>query len=103
MTTLGTDVFGNIQRMDNLLETLPVKEQACKEKLSELHTQLETAKVEVQKPFPREEELKAKLTRLEELNALLNMDKREPEVIADTGVPETGEQPPARKKPQWER
>ena len=103
MTTLGTDVFGNIQRMDNLLETLPVKEQACKEKLSELHTQLETAKVEVQKPFPREEELKAKLARLEELNALLNMDKREPEVIADTGAPEAGEQPPARKKPQWER
>ena len=103
VTTLGTDVFGNIQRMDNLLETLPVKEQACREKLSELHTQLETAKVEVQKPFPREEELKAKLARLEELNALLNMDKREPEVIADTGVPEVGEQPPARKKPQWER
>ena len=103
MTTLGTDVFGNIQRMDNLLETLPVKEQACREKLSELHTQLETAKVEVQKPFPREEELKAKLARLEELNTLLNMDKREPEVIADTGAPEAGEQPPARKKPQWER
>ena len=103
MTTLGTDVFGNIQRMDNLLETLPVKEQACKEKLSELHTQLETAKVEVLKPFPREEELKAKLARLEELNALLNMDKHEPEVIADAGVPEAGEQPPARKKPQWER
>ena len=103
MTTLGTDVFGNIQRMDNLLETLPVKEQACREKLSELHTQLETAKVEVQKPFPREEELKAKLARLEELNTLLNMDKREPEVIADAGVPEAGEQPPARKKPQWER
>ena len=103
VTTLGTDVFGNIQRMDNLLETLPLKEQACREKLSELHTQMETAKVEVQKPFPREEELKTKLARLEELNALLNMDKREPEVIADTGAPEAGEQPPARKKPQWER
>ena len=103
MTTLGTDVFGNIQRMDNLLETLPLKEQACREKLSELHTQLETAKAEVQKPFPREEELKTKLARLEELNALLNMDKREPEVIADTGAPEAGEQPPARKKPQLER
>ena len=103
VTTLGTDVFGNIQRMDNLLETLPVKEQACREKLSELHTQLETAKAEVLKPFPREEELKTKLARLEELNTLLNMDKREPEVIADTGAPEAGEQPPARKKPQWER
>ena len=37
VVTLGTDVFGNIQRMDNLLESLPVKEQACREKLSELH------------------------------------------------------------------
>lgn len=101
--TLGTDVFGNIQRMDNLLESLPLKEQACREKLSDLHNQLETAKVEVLKPFPREEELQTKLARLEELNALLNMDKREPEVIADTGAPEAGEQPPARKKPQWER
>ena len=87
--------------MDNLLETLPVKERACKEKLSELHTQLETAKVEVLKPFPREEELKAKLARLEELNALLNMDKHEPEIISDTEMPE--EQPPARKTTELER
>ena len=101
VVTLGTDVFGNIQRMDNLLETLPVKEQACKEKLSELHTQMETAKAEVSKPFPREEELKTKLARLEELNALLNMDKHEPEVIGDTEMPE--EQPPARKTTELER
>ena len=101
VVTLGTDVFGNIQRMDNLLETLPVKEQACREKLSELHTQMETAKAEVLKPFPREEELKTKLARLEELNALLNMDKHEPEVIGDTEMPE--EQPPARKTTELER
>ena len=100
VVTLGTDVFGNIQRMDNLLETLPVKEQACREKLGELHTQMETAKAEVSKPFPREEELKTKLARLEELNALLNMDKHEPEVI-DTEMPE--EQPPARKTTELER
>ncbi len=101
MTTLGTDVFGNIQRMDNLLESLPLKEQACREKLSDLHNQLETAKVEVLKPFPREEELQTKLARLEELNALLNMDKREPEVVGDTEMPE--EQPPARKTTELER
>ena len=101
MVTLGTDVFGNIQRMDNLLETLQVKEQACKEKLSELHAQMETAKGEVQKPFPREDELKTKLARLEELNTLLNMDKHEPEIISDTEMPE--EQPPARKTTELER
>ena len=89
--------------MDNLLEMLPVKEQACREKLSELHIQLETAKAEVLKPFPREEELKAKLLRLEELNALLNIDKREPEIVADAEVPEACEQPPARKITDLER
>ena len=81
--TLGTDVFGNLQRMDNALEGLPIKEQACWEQLSNLQTQLETAKAEVQKPFPREEELKAKSARLEELNALLNMDNKAPEPVQE--------------------
>ena len=76
---LGTDVFGNLQRMDNALEALPIKEQTCREQLSNLQTQLETAKTEVQKPFSREEELKVKTARLEELNALLNMNNKEPE------------------------
>ena len=103
VVTLGMDVFGNIQRMDNLLETLSVKKQACREKLSELHTQLETAKAEVLKPFPCENELKAKLLRLEELNALLDIDKRESEIVADTEMPEAGEQPAARKTTDLER
>ena len=103
VVTLGTDVFGNIQRMDNLLESLPLKEQACREKLSDLHNQLETAKVEVLKPFPREEELQAKLARLEELNALLNMDKREPGVVAETEAPDNSQQSPTRKTTELER
>ena len=103
VVTLGTDVFGNIQRMDNLLESLPLKEQACREKLSDLHNQLETARVEVLKPFPREEELQTKLARLEELNALLNMDKREPEVVAETEAPDNSQQPSTRKTTELER
>ena len=79
--TLGTDVFGNLQRMDNALEGLPIKEQTCREQLSNLQTQLETAKAEVQKPFPREAELNTKTERLEELNALLNMDNKAPEPV----------------------
>ena len=103
VVTLGIDVFGNIQRMDNLLESLPLKEQACREKLSDLHSQLETAKVEVLKPFPREEELQTKLARLEELNALLNMDKREPEVVAEMEAPDNSQQSPTRKTTELER
>ena len=93
--TLGTDVFGNLQRMDNMLETLPMKEQACLEQLSNLQNQLETAKVEVQKPFPREEELKVKVARLEELNTLLDLDHKESE-ITDA---ESDEAPRPRERP----
>ena len=103
VVTLGTDVFGNIQRMDNLLESLPLKEQTYREKLSDLHNQLETARVEVLKPFPREEELQAKLARLEELNALLNMDKREPEIVAEAEAPDNSQQPLKRKTTELER
>ena len=47
--------------------------------------------------------MKAKLLRLEELNALLNIDKREPEIVADAEAPEACEQPPARKTTDLER
>ena len=99
--TLGTDVFGNLQRMDNALEGLPIKEQACREQLSNLQTQLETAKAEVQKPFPRETELNTKTARLEELNSLLNLDHKEPEIV-DT-EPDEDQRPPERRRPQLER
>ena len=93
--TLGTDVFGNLQRMDNALEGLPIKEQACREQLSNLQTQLETAKVEVQKPFPREAELNTKTARLEELNALLDLDHKESEIR----YAESDEAPRPRERP----
>ena len=99
--TLGTDVFGNLQRMDNALEGLPIKEQACREQLSNLQTQLETAKAEVQKPFPRETELNTKTARLEELNSLLNLDHKEPEIV-DAG-PDEDQRPPERRRPQLQR
>ena len=99
--TLGTDVFGNLQRMDNALEGLSIKEQACREQLSNLKTQLETAKAEVQKPFPREAELNTKTARLEELNSLLNLDHKEPEIV--DAEPDEDQRPPERRRPQLER
>ena len=99
--TLGTDVFGNLQRMDNVLEGLPIKEQTCREQLSNLQTQLETAKAEVQKPFPRETELNTKTARLEELNSLLNLDHKEPEIV--DAEPDEDQRPPERRRPQLER
>ena len=99
--TLGTDVFGNLQRMDNALEGLPIKEQACREQLSNLQMQLETAKAEVQKPFPRETELNTKTARLEELNSLLNLDHKEPEIV--DAEPDEDQRPTERRRPQMER
>ena len=99
--SLGTDVFGNLQRMDNALEGLPAKERNCREHLSHLQTQLETAKAEAQRPFPREDELKAKVTRLEELNTLLNLDHKESEIV--DAEPDEAPRPRERPVAQMER
>lgn len=78
---LGTDIFGNIQRLDNLFDSLPDKLTSAKEQLDNTLVQLENAKAEVEKPFPKEEDLKVKTARLDELNILLNMDKRDNEIV----------------------
>ena len=98
---LGTDVFGNIQRIDNLLESMPTRQLDYKEKLKNLEIQVENAKQEVAKPFPREEELKAKSARLDQLNILLNMDKRENEIV--DGVQDEDEIQPQRESRDLER
>ena len=78
---LGTDIFGNIQRMDNLLEGFEDQMHNTEAQLENVKVQLENAKAEVEKPFPQEEELQQKTARLNELNIRLNMDKRENEIV----------------------
>lgn len=78
---LGTDIFGNIQRMDNLLEGFEDQLHNTEAQLENVKVQLENAKAEVEKPFPQEEELQQKTARLNELNIRLNMDKRESEIV----------------------
>lgn len=89
--TLGTDTYGNLQRMDNALEGLESRLKDYEQALEDTKAQLETAKVEVQKPFAQEEELATKSDRLEELNALLNMDQRDNE-LAEPSAEEMEEQ-----------
>ena len=79
--SLGTDVFGNIQRLDNLLNNFEYQLKSAQNDLTTYETQLASAKVEVEKPFPQEDELKTKSARLDELNILLNMDKQENEIV----------------------
>ena len=78
---LGTDIFGNVQRLDNCLESLPARLHDTNEYLESTRQQLEEAKAAVDKPFPLEADLAAKSARLAELNALLNMDKPENDIV----------------------
>ena len=101
VTSLGTDVYGNILRMDNLLESLPTRQNDCMEKLENTKAQMESAKQEISKPFPREAELKEKSARLDKLNILLNMDKHENEIV--DGIQDGDEIQPQRESRGWER
>ena len=76
--TLGKDARGNLTRIDNALNGIPERMQAVQDKLANLREQVETAKAELGKPFPQEEELRTKSSRLAELNAELNIDDRTP-------------------------
>lgn len=73
--TLGTDPRGNIVRMDNALAGIPSRQENSKTQLENLYNQQESAKIEVKKPFPLEDELSQKSARMAELDALLNMDE----------------------------
>ena len=79
--TLGTDIHGNITRLDNEIEKFGDNLSRCEERLETLKAQLENAKAEAVKEFPKEQELAEKTARLGELNALLDMDKKENTVI----------------------
>ena len=87
--SLGPDVFGNITRLDNIITALPDRLKVCEDRLAETKKQLENAKVEVEKPFPQETELSEKMERLAELNALLDMDHKENEIV-DGEIAENG-------------
>ena len=78
---LGDDVYGNITRMNNALEAIKDKIPDEKLRLEDIKKQLENAKIEVQKPFPQEEELKEKMKKLEKLNILLKLDEKDKEVL----------------------
>lgn len=99
--TLGTDVYGNITRIDNAVDNIETRLHKAEEQLENTKAQLETAKVEVEKPFAQEDELKQKMTRLTELNALLDMDKGDTPVVG--GEPDEGDLPPTRSRDDRER
>ena len=78
---LGTDPLGNISRLDNSLNSFTERITTAENELTTLHQQQAAAQIEVEKPFPQEEELAEKSARLAELNAQLDVDEKshEPE------------------------
>lgn len=87
---LGSDVYGNITRINNALEGIKDKIPDEKLRVEDIEKQLENAKIEVQKPFPQEELLNEKMKKLEELNILLKLDEKEKQVLdtSDNEEPE---------------
>ena len=98
---LGDDAHGNIVRIDNGIERFEEALADTKNSLENTEKQFETAKQEIKKPFAKEEELRAKTARLDELNILLNMDKKENEIVG--GEPDEGEAVGGRKEKSYER
>ena len=92
---IGSDPSGNITRIGNAMEGMTKQLEDAIAKLSNVEQQLETAKIEVGKPFPQEQELNDKLTRLAELNSLLDMDEKGEDAV---GLDEDAPKPEAEKE-----
>ena len=93
---LGADVFGNLTRMDNVIDGLSGKLDAVRAELADTQVQLENARTELAAPFAREAELAEKTARLKELNILLNMDQKDKSLIDDVPDEDTPEKSKVR-------
>lgn len=99
--SLGTDIHGNITRLDNALNGLETRLQEHRDRLENTTAQMEAAKADAAKPFPREQELQEKSKRLAELTKLLKMDEKDRELL--DSVPDEGDEQPERKVVGLER
>lgn len=98
---LGTDMFGNITRIDNKIEKIADRLLQCREYAKNLEIQFANAKVEAVREFPKEQELAEKVARLGELNVLLNLTKKENVILGDDTDNE--KQTGVQKKEDFER
>ena len=98
--SLGADIYGNITRMDNVVDGLAKELEAYQTVLQDTKTQLANAKAEMEAPFAKEAELAEKSARLKELNILLNMDQKDQSVLDDAPEEDT---PGKEKRMEYER
>lgn len=81
---LGNNVYGNLTRIDNVIENIPKSLKVEKELLQNTLQQLHSAELEVEKPFEKEDELNDALKKLSKINKELDLDKKEN--ILDTSI-----------------
>jgi len=101
VTDLGTDVHGNITRINNALSNIPDRIVNAQTRLTNIEEQIKAAQLEIQKPFDFETEFKEKSARLALVDAQLNIDSHqniEP-IIDDASQPENAERDSQAKKP----
>jgi len=94
---LGTDIFGNITRMDNVLDGLGDKLSERRSQLEQTGAQIDAAKAELLVPFPREQELAEKTARLAALTVELKLAEADREFL-DESEPGEDEVPEPKKK-----
>lgn len=78
---LGADANGNLTRMENTMESFPDRLSTAEQSLKNTRQQLINARAELERPFAQEDELKIKSARLAELDALLNLEKKDVEIV----------------------
>ena len=90
---LGSNPSGNITRMDNALDKIPGRIQALLRQIDNLNQQMEAAKAEIGKPFPKEAELQQKSARLIQLDAELNLDGKSSEISSEQDERQSAKNP----------
>ena len=96
--SLGADIYGNITRMDNVVDGLAKELDEYRAVLQDTQTQLANAKTEMETPFAKEKELAEKSARLKELNILLNMDQKDRSMLDDGPAEESPEKEKRREQ-----
>lgn len=81
--SLGTDIYGNITRIDNVIEDMKKQLEKTKIELENMEKQFETAKIDVKIPFNKEDELKEKIQKLNNINNLLNINEQDTEILEE--------------------
>ncbi len=81
--SLGTDIYGNITRIDNVIDDLEKQLERTKMELENMEKQFETAKIDVKIPFDKDDELKEKTQKLNNINNLLNLNEKDTEILEE--------------------